>query len=225
MGYILNIDTAGKNCSVALAKEGRLVTCKELESEQYVHSEKLHLFIAEVLESTGVSVSDLAAIAVVSGPGSYTGLRIGVSAAKGMAYSLSVPLIAVSSLESLCLMARSKGVEGYLCPMIDARRMEVYTFVCDGKDEVVECLEAVVVDADFFLKYKDIGLSCFGDGAEKCRDVIFSSFEFVDNIKLSASNIIERSYQKYLASEHEDVAYFEPEYLKSFVAGLPKKIF
>ena len=225
MGYILNIDTAGKNCSVALAKEGVLVSCRELESEQYIHSEKLHLFIAESLESGGVSVSDLAAIAVVSGPGSYTGLRIGVSAAKGMAYALSVPLIAVSSLESLCLLARTRGVKGNLCPMIDARRMEVYSLVINNKNEVIEGVAAIVVDKEFRLKQKSVGISYFGDGAEKCREIVFSSFEFVDNIKLSATNIIERSYQKYLAEECEDVAYFEPEYLKNFVAGLPKKIF
>ena len=225
MGYILNIDTAGKNCSVALGKNGELVSWKELESEQYVHSEKLHLFIAEVLEGGGIKASDLAAIAVVSGPGSYTGLRIGVSAAKGMAYSLSVPLIAISSLESLCLSARKNGVKGNLCPMIDARRMEVYTLVTNSEDEVVEEIAAVVVGQGFQLKYEDIGFSYFGDGAKKCAETISSNFRLVDGISLSAKNIVGKSYQKYLAHDKVDVAYFEPEYLKNFVAGLPKKLF
>ena len=127
MPYILNIETATKNCSVALAKEGKTILCKEIAEEGYSHAERLHVFIEEVIEEAGITFKDLAAIAVSQGPGSYTGLRIGVSAAKGLCYALDIPLIAVDTLKTLA--SQVKISSGLIIPMIDARRMEVYSAI------------------------------------------------------------------------------------------------
>ena len=131
MSYILNIETATKNCSVALAKNGETILCKEIAEEGYSHAERLHVFIDEVCKVSGISFQDLSAIAVSQGPGSYTGLRIGVSAAKGLCYALNIPLISVDTLQVLA--SKVTIAEGLIIPMLDARRMEVYSAIFDFK--------------------------------------------------------------------------------------------
>ena len=121
--YILNIETATKNCSVSLANGGKTILCKEIAEEGYSHAERLHVFIEEIIKEAGISLNDLSAVAVSQGPGSYTGLRIGVSAAKGLCFALGIPLIAVDTLQVLALQV--KVTDGLIIPMIDARRMEV----------------------------------------------------------------------------------------------------
>ena len=137
MNYILNIETATKNCSVSLAKEGKTILCKEIAEEGYSHAERLHVFIEDLVQEAGIHFKDIQAIAVSQGPGSYTGLRIGVSAAKGLCYALNVPLIAVDTLQVLASQVQVE--DGLIIPMIDARRMEVYSAIFDVKFETFGC--------------------------------------------------------------------------------------
>ena len=148
MTYILNIETATKNCSVSLSNNGQTVAVKELCEEQFSHAEKLHLFIKDVLQTAGISLTHLKAIAVSKGPGSYTGLRIGVSAAKGLCYALNIPLIAVDTLA--VLVERVSVESGIIVPMIDARRMEVFTQTFRKNKEAVTAAEALIVDEEAF---------------------------------------------------------------------------
>ncbi|MCD0467996.1 tRNA (adenosine(37)-N6)-threonylcarbamoyltransferase complex dimerization subunit type 1 TsaB [Flavobacterium sp. ENC] len=222
MSFILNIETATKNCSVAIAKNGETVLCKEIAEEGYSHAEKLHVFIEEVLAESGISVHDLAAIAVSQGPGSYTGLRIGVSAAKGLCYALNIPLIAVDTL--LTLAAQAKISEGKIIPMLDARRMEVYSAVFSAGLETERSVQAEVIDENSF---QDITETVYfvGDCAEKCKPVLTKeNFIFLEDIKYpSAAAMGKISYDKFKISDTVDVAYFEPYYLKDFMMTTPSK--
>ncbi|WP_136667475.1 tRNA (adenosine(37)-N6)-threonylcarbamoyltransferase complex dimerization subunit type 1 TsaB [Flavobacterium sp. H122] len=216
MAYILHIETATKNCSVALAKEGQLIAVKEIAETGYTHAEKLHVFIEEVLQEAKITFKDLNAVAVSQGPGSYTGLRIGVSAAKGLCYALSVPLIAIDTLEAL---ARKISVsEGIIIPMIDARRMECYTAVFDSQYNKFKPVEAQVIDGNSFADFNQT-IHFAGDGAEKCKAVL-NSAQFIyhdDVVYPSASEMCSVAYDKYKKSDTVDVAYFEPFYLKEFM--------
>ena len=222
MSFILNIETATKNCSVAIAKNGETVLCKEIAEEGYSHAEKLHVFIEEVLAESGISVHDLAAIAVSQGPGSYTGLRIGVSAAKGLCYALNIPLIAVDTL--LTLAAQAKVSEGKIIPMLDARRMEVYSAVFSAGLDTERSVQAEVIDENSF---QDITETVYfvGDCAEKCKPVLTKeNFIFLEDIKYpSAAAMGKISYDKFKISDTVDVAYFEPYYLKDFMMTMPSK--
>lgn len=220
---ILNIETATKNCSVSIANNGKVIALKELNDGQYSHAEKLHEFINDIAKEAAINLSDLKAVAVSKGPGSYTGLRIGVSAAKGLCFGLDIPLIAVNTLESL---ARSISVkDSYIIPLLDARRMEVYCATFNDRFELIEDVNAAIInDASFqeFLKAK----KCYflGDGAEKCKSFItHKNAEFVDGKFPSANEMALLSYRKYNENNFEDVAYFEPFYLKDFLITKPKK--
>ena len=221
MSYILNIETATKNCSVALAKEGKTILCKEIAEEGYSHAERLHVFIDEIISEAGIQMKDLVAIAVSQGPGSYTGLRIGVSAAKGLCYALSIPLIAVDTLQTLA--SRVKVADGLIVPMIDARRMEVYSAIfsatLDKKREVL----AEVIDENSFADFTE-NIYFIGDCNEKCKTVLTKdNFIFLDEIKYpSANEMSVLSFDKYKKSDTVDVAYFEPYYLKDFLIASPK---
>ena len=149
MNYILNIETATKNCSVALAQEGKIILCKEIAEEGYSHAERLHVFIEEIIQEAGITFQDLTAIAVSQGPGSYTGLRIGVSAAKGLCYALNIPLIAVDTLQVLA--SQTKVKEGFIVPMLDARRMEVYSAIFNSKLEKQREIQAEVISKSSFV--------------------------------------------------------------------------
>ncbi|PKB16165.1 tRNA (adenosine(37)-N6)-threonylcarbamoyltransferase complex dimerization subunit type 1 TsaB [Flavobacterium sp. 5] len=222
MSYILNIETATKNCSVALAKDGKTILCKEIAEEGYSHAERLHVFIEEIINETGIKMNDLAAVAVSQGPGSYTGLRIGVSAAKGLCYALNLPLIAVDTLQTLA--SKVTIADGLIVPMIDARRMEVYSAVfsatLDKKREVL----AEIIDENSFEVFSE-KLYFVGDCNEKCKTVLTKeNFVFLDDIKYpSANEMSALSFCKYKTSDTVDVAYFEPYYLKDFLITTSKK--
>jgi tRNA threonylcarbamoyladenosine biosynthesis protein TsaB len=218
MGFILNIETATKNCSVCLAKEGEAIVLTEYAGEGYTHAEKLHVFIEEALQKAGIAFSDLEAVAVSMGPGSYTGLRIGVSAAKGLCYALNIPLLAVDTLE---LLARSIKIdEGMIIPMIDARRMEAYTAIFDKSYTKLRDTKAEIITGSSFKEIEGI-MHLLGDGAAKCREVL-NACSFIyhgEVIYPSAAQMASLSFDKYKISDTVDVAYFEPYYLKDFIAG------
>jgi len=223
LAYILNIETATKNCSVALAFEGKLIAIKEINSGSYSHAELLHPFVKEVLEMAKISINQIQAIAVSKGPGSYTGLRIGVSAAKGFCFAQNIPLISIETLRSL---AHSLAInEGVIAPLLDARRMEVYSAVFSSKHEQIRAIEAQIINENSFEEYLKQGQVYFlGDGAEKCKDLLtHSNAVFIDNQFPSAKEMCALSYVKYKKNDIEDVAYFEPFYLKDFVAVPQKK--
>ena len=223
MAYILNIETATKNCSVALAFEGKLIAIKEINSGSYSHAELLHPFVKEVLEMAKISINQIQAIAVSKGPGSYTGLRIGVSAAKGFCFAQNIPLISIETLRSL---AHSLAInEGVIAPLLDARRMEVYSAVFSSKHEQIRAIEAQIINENSFEEYLKQGQVYFlGDGAEKCKDLLtHSNAVFIDNQFPSAKEMCALSYVKFKKNDIEDVAYFEPFYLKDFVAVPQKK--
>ena len=223
MAYLLNIETATKNCSVSLAKDGKTVALKELNDGGYSHAEKLHEFIKVVLAEANIELTDLNAIAVSKGPGSYTGLRIGVSAAKGLCFALNIPLISINTLQSL---SQSVSItNGYIIPLLDARRMEVYSTVFKDNNSVRN-VEAEIIDATSFNDYLDKNTVYFlGDGAEKCKNLItHKNAIFIDGKFPSANEMSLLSFEKYKKNDIEDVAYFEPFYLKDFVGTTAKKL-
>lgn len=225
MAFILNLETATTVCSVSLAENGRQICARELD-QGFTHAENLHGFILEVLKEAGLEARQLNAVAVSKGPGSYTGLRIGVSTAKGLAYALGVPLIAVDTLQIMSHKARSLATgEGFYCPMIDARRMEVYTAFYNTALDQVQPIEALIVDESSiqaFRQYSKIWF--FGDGMPKCRELLsqLPAADFIDNCFPSASHMCELSFHKFQAGAVEDVAYFEPFYLKDFLITAKK---
>ena len=226
MATILNIETATKNCSVSLSKGENILAIKELNEGKFSHSEKLHSFILDVIRSTDKTMKDLDAIAISKGPGSYTGLRIGVSAAKGLCYALNIPLISVPTLE---IVARQISLEPdeLVVPLLDARRMEVYSGVFDHNYNQIRGTEAEIIEASSFGAFLKKGNVYFaGDGAEKCKNIITHvNAQFVDNVYPSSKEMPVVSNKKYKAQEFEDLAYFEPFYLKDFIAGKPKQYF
>lgn len=216
MHYILNIETATKNCSVSIAANGKTLVCKEISELGYSHAEKLHLFIQDVIQEAAISFSQLSAIAVSQGPGSYTGLRIGVSAAKGLSYALQIPLIAVDTLLALAYQVSEN--DGLVVPMIDARRMEVYSAIFDFNKQKIREVQAEIISEESFAAISD-KIYFIGNSNEKVKSVLTkSNFVFLDAIQYpSAKEMSTISYQKYLEKDFEDVAYFEPYYLKDFL--------
>ena len=225
MALILNIETATTNCSVSLSKEGETFALQEDNSKQYSHAERLHVYINNLLEQNNIKPSQLDAVAVSKGPGSYTGLRIGVSAAKGLCFALNIPLISVSTLEALARQVKID--DGLIVPMLDARRMEVYSAVFDSNYKVVRSIEAQILDDTSFSKYLEQNNVYFiGNGVEKTKTLITHKHAvFIDDKLPSANEISAMAYAKYKKNDIEDVAYFEPYYLKDFVALKPKPKF
>ncbi|WP_369048189.1 tRNA (adenosine(37)-N6)-threonylcarbamoyltransferase complex dimerization subunit type 1 TsaB [Tenacibaculum sp. UWU-22] len=223
MAYILNIETATKNCSVSLAKNGTILALKELNNGNYSHAEMLHPFMVAVLKEANVNPSDITAVAVSKGPGSYTGLRIGVSAAKGLCFAFGVPLISIETLTALA--HKIIPDDGIIIPMIDARRMEVYSAIYDCKYNQIREIKAEIITENSYKEYLPNQKVYFlGDGAEKCKDVItHNNAIFVSNKYPSAKEMAKLSFEKYKKNDIEDVAYFEPFYLKDFVAVPEKK--
>lgn len=218
MALILNIETTTTNCSVCIAKEGVVITQKSLNNKNYSHSESLHVFIEELISKSQITMQDLDAIAVSEGPGSYTGLRIGVSAAKGLCYALDIPLIAVPTLDVLSRQVKIE--EGYIVSMLDARRMEVYAAVYDKVYNTIEVTNAKIIDensfADLLQKHK---LYFNGNAVDKVKAVLqHENAVFFETSFPSANEMAKLSYEKYKKSDTEDVAYFEPFYLKEFIA-------
>jgi tRNA threonylcarbamoyladenosine biosynthesis protein TsaB len=222
MSLLLQIETATTSCSVALVQQGVVLAVKEL-NQRNVHAEVITVFIEEVFKSANKSYADLNAIAVSSGPGSYTGLRIGVSTAKGLCFGLDKPLIAVETLQAMADgMAEQVGDDVLLCPMIDARRMEVYTALFDSKGNRLKPTSADIIDetsyAELLTHEKVI---FFGDGAAKCQAVLSHHVNASFNTAFvnSAIHLTNKATAKFNAQQFEDIAYFEPFYLKDFIAG------
>ena len=222
MSYILNIETATKNCSVALAKDGKTIICKEIAQEGYSHAELLHVFIEEIIQEAGINFKELNAIAVSKGPGSYTGLRIGVSAAKGLCYALDIPLISVDTLKVLASQVNVS--EGLIIPMIDARRMEVYSAIFTPNFEKIREVQAEIIDENSFQDFQET-VYFVGDCNEKCKTVLTqSNFVFLEDNKYpSAKEMSLLSFEKFTNNDFEDLAYFEPYYLKDFMMTVSKK--
>ncbi|SNR17517.1 tRNA (adenosine(37)-N6)-threonylcarbamoyltransferase complex dimerization subunit type 1 TsaB [Tenacibaculum jejuense] len=223
MALILNIETSTKNCSVCIANQGKVIYHKELHDINYSHAEKLHPFILDVVEKSGVSINDLDAVAVSKGPGSYTGLRIGVSAAKGLCFALNKPLISIGTLNALAHSIDVKE-DAHIIPMLDARRMEVYSAVYTNENLEIREVKAEIIDENSFEEYTDKKVYLIGDGSEKCKEVLkHANFIFIEDKHPSSIQMAELSYIKYKKNDIEDVAYFEPFYLKDFMVTPQKK--
>jgi tRNA threonylcarbamoyladenosine biosynthesis protein TsaB len=221
MAIILSIDTSTTVCSVALHKEEKLLAKTTLFSD-YTHSSMLTTLVQNIMDTNNLPLSELHAIALSKGPGSYTGLRIGVSTAKGLCFGLDVPLIAINTLEAFALQVIPyyKGM-GYLyCPMIDARRMEVYCSILDENLQILQQTEAKIINKDSFNEFlSNKKVIFFGDGASKCRAILDSqNAVFLENMYPDAAQIGQLAINKYLQNHFEDVSYFEPYYLKEFIA-------
>ena len=217
MAYILNIETSTTNCSVSLSNQGETLVLKEDYSSDYSHAERLHLYIDEVLNKANVQPKQLDAIAVSKGPGSYTGLRIGVSAAKGLCFALDKPLIAVSTLEALAHQIEVEN--GVIIPMLDARRMEVYSAVFDASFIQIRETQAQIIDELSFENYLKKGQVYFiGNGVEKSKGIItHPNAQFIEGKLPSANEMSKLADMKFTKNDIEDVAYFEPYYLKDFI--------
>ncbi|MEL6484927.1 MAG: tRNA (adenosine(37)-N6)-threonylcarbamoyltransferase complex dimerization subunit type 1 TsaB [Bacteroidota bacterium] len=216
---ILNLETATTNCSVSAFENMDLALLKENNAQSYSHSEQLHVFIQEVMSELGWSFSQLDAVAISKGPGSYTGLRIGVSAAKGLCFSVDVPLISVPTLQSMATQV-SVGDHEVVIPVLDARRMEVYSAVYDENHEEIRETRAEIIDENSFSDFQDYNkVWVVGNGAEKCQDILGHnpSFTFDTHLVPSAKEMGPLALAKFKAEAFEDVAYFEPYYLKDFV--------
>lgn len=219
MAAILCLETATTNCSVALSIEGKVVAFREENNNKYSHSEKLHVFIEEVLKEAKIDRGNLDAIAISKGPGSYTGLRIGVSAAKGLCFALDIPLLSIPTLEVLAQQAQNEAE--YIIPLLDARRMEVYSAVFDSGKKAIRETRAEIIDENSFSEYLEQKKTVFlGDGAAKLKVINKSANAiFMEGNYPSANDMANLAYAKYKISDTENVAYFEPYYLKEFIGS------
>lgn len=229
MSCILNIETSTSVCSVAVSEDGKCIY-SDIDRTGPNHNERLGSFVDEALGFADSHAIPVDAVAVSMGPGSYTGLRIGVSMAKGICYGLDIPLIAVPTLETMCvpvlLRHDSLPDDAHLCPMIDARRMEVYSAVYDRALHTVRETQADVVTEETYKEWLDKHpVYFFGDGAEKCMDVInHPNAHYIAGIEPLAKNMFPLAERRMMNGQTEDVAYFVPFYLKDFVALKPKKL-
>ena len=231
---ILHIETATDICSVALSEGDRQLSLMESGQERS-HATLLNTFIRDAVDQAGHTLKDLKAVAVSKGPGSYTGLRIGVSTAKGLAYALDIPLLASGTLENMANGALSNapvkkllseyGDRLLLCPMLDARRMEVYAAFFKTEGTVYREVKADIIGEGSYRDILETHQVCFfGNGAEKCKTALSHSHaHFIEDIHPSASFMIAPAYLRFQQEKFEDVAYFEPYYLKDFIATIPKK--
>ncbi|AYN00808.1 tRNA (adenosine(37)-N6)-threonylcarbamoyltransferase complex dimerization subunit type 1 TsaB [Chryseobacterium sp. 3008163] len=220
---ILYLETSSKNCSVAISDDEKLLCVAEEVSENYKQSESLHSFVEWALEGAELSIKDIDVVCLGKGPGSYTGLRIGAASAKGFCYGLHIPLVAVNSLES---MKETFLVQNYdlVIPLVDARRMEVYTAVYDGiSGNELSPTEAKVLDETSFQEFNDKKILFVGDGAKKAKEILqLPDAEFNEDIYPSAQYLVKKTLEKIKNKDFEDIAYFEPFYLKEF-HGVKKK--
>jgi tRNA threonylcarbamoyladenosine biosynthesis protein TsaB len=231
---IICLETATNICSVALCNSAGVISLRE-NNEVKSHASMVTVFINEILKESGISAGDLEAIAVSKGPGSYTGLRIGISVAKGVAYAASIPLIGIET--TLSMFWGISGNRNYsheadsntlFCPMLDARRMEIYYAIYDAGGRIIKDISAEIIDEDSFCNFPESKkIIFFGDGAAKCKDVIKrTNTFFAEDFRISASHMHRPVYKAFNDHCFEDVAYFEPLYLKDFITSKPgKKIF
>ena len=222
MAFILNIETATTNCSVSLSKNGETLVLKEDNDKNYSHAERLHVYIDDVLKEANIKSNELEAISVSKGPGSYTGLRIGVSAAKGLCFALDKPLISIPTLDALAHQVKMD--DGIIVSMLDARRMEVYSAIYDSNYNQIRETQAQILDETSFNDYLEQGKVYFiGNGVEKTKTLInHTNAIFIEDKLPSANDMSLLADTKYKKNDTEDVAYFEPYYLKDFVALKPK---
>lgn len=228
MALILQIETSTISCSVALSQDGETIALKEL-AERNIHASHITLYIEDVMAECRKDLADLDAVAVSMGPGSYTGLRIGISTAKGLCYGLDIPLIAISTLKAMTYGCRQlqQNPELLYCPMIDARRMEVYTAVFNNQLDEIEPTTAKIIDSESFAAIlEDNKIVFFGDGAMKCDEVISKNKNalFLPDYLNSAKDLSQLAYEKFMKNDFEDIAYFEPYYLKDFLVTQPKSV-
>ena len=221
MAFILNIETATTNCSVSLSKEGKTIVLKEDNDKSYSHAERLHVYIDEVLKEANINSNKLDAISVSKGPGSYTGLRIGVSAAKGLCFALDKPLISIPTLDALAHQVKMD--DGIIVSMLDARRMEVYSAIYDSNYNEIRETQAQILEKTSFNDYLEQGKVYFiGNGVEKTKTLInHTNAIFIEDKLPSANDLSLLADTKYKKNDTEDIAYFEPYYLKDFVALKP----
>lgn len=230
MPTILSIETATRACSVSVSKGNEIIAVVEEVGDGYSHAENLSVFIAKALAESNMNYSDLNAVAISKGPGSYTGLRIGTSTAKGLCYALDIPLIAVPTLQAMaygCSNNYEFNKDALFCPMIDARRMEVYSAFYSKDNHLVRDTQADIINESSYLNYlSDSKIVFFGDGSAKCKEMFSSNANalFIDGFHPSAQYLSLIAMVKFNAQQLEDTAYFEPYYLKDFVAGKPKKL-
>jgi tRNA threonylcarbamoyladenosine biosynthesis protein TsaB len=228
LNTILSIDSATRSGSVAIHQDGQLIGLQQYEIDKS-HSSLLHVIMDQLIQNSGVSKSDLDAIAVSAGPGSYTGLRIGVSSAKGLCFALDKPLIAVNTLEAMAKQVSNINTEkALLCPMIDARRLEVYGMILDHNLTIIEETQAIIVEENSFDKYlQENRVIFFGDGSGKCKTILNNEKAiFLENIVPSAKEIGELATKKLIEENFENLADYEPFYLKEFrIIKSKKKLF
>jgi len=227
MTYLLAIETATKVCSAALFKDDELLAVKE-EKGDFSHAKNLAVFTDLLLKESAVASNDLSGVIVSKGPGSYTGLRIGVSFAKGLCYALKIPLISIDTLHALALGFTETKKDSFdlICPMIDARRMEVYASIFNNSLETVKPISADVIQSGSYSELiKDQSIVFIGDGAEKCKTLLMAEKRtFVTDFLPSAAYLGKEGFRKFKKTETENVAYFEPFYLKEFIALKGKKL-
>ncbi|MEG2277042.1 MAG: tRNA (adenosine(37)-N6)-threonylcarbamoyltransferase complex dimerization subunit type 1 TsaB [Odoribacter sp.] len=226
MALLLNIDTSTEICSVALSENGKIVALKE-NKEGLNHSVLLGTYIDEILREHQTDIRQLDAIAVSMGPGSYTGLRIGISMAKGLCFGAGKPMIAIPTLQALAQSVSSRLPDNALyCPMIDARRMEVYTAFFDRENREIVPTKATVIDSNTFADLLSVHkIYFFGNGSEKVKTTLTAANAcYIPNVTTSAAHLVHLSEQYYNEAKFVDVAYFEPFYLKDFIATTPKKV-
>ncbi|MES2567909.1 MAG: tRNA (adenosine(37)-N6)-threonylcarbamoyltransferase complex dimerization subunit type 1 TsaB [Bacteroidota bacterium] len=226
MAYLLHIESTSTVCSVAISKDTELLSLKELNNG-YTHAENLHVFIEEVLNTSNLKASDINAVSVSSGPGSYTGLRIGFSTAKGLAYALNIPLITIDTLKILCVNALQHiKPDAALIPLMDARRMEVYCAAYSNSLNELLPVQALVLNEETINIFNlNKPLYFFGDGMPKAQELLHQlpSTHFLESISASASCMIAMAFEKYMAKDFADIAYSEPNYLKDFFFHTAKK--
>ncbi len=226
MAFLLSLETSSTVCSAALHENGKLLSFSELHIAQSASS-KLAIIIDDLLKLCGVKPSQLGGVAVSAGPGSYTGLRIGVATAKGLCYALGIPFVSLNTLE---LMAYQVAVvdrsDALLCPMLDARRMEVYCLLADRDMKILEDTDAKIIDEFSFKNWLDqYGILFFGNGSAKCKGVIHHpNARYIENISPSAASLGELAFKKFESKQFEDLSSFEPFYLKDFVVKKPKPV-
>ncbi|MEZ4858866.1 MAG: tRNA (adenosine(37)-N6)-threonylcarbamoyltransferase complex dimerization subunit type 1 TsaB [Flavobacteriaceae bacterium] len=217
MTKILCLETATTNCSVTLSENGSVIAFREDKGKEFTHAEQLHVFIEEVLKESHTPLEEIAAIAISKGPGSYTGLRIGVSAAKGLCFALNVPLIAIPTLQILALQGDPKT--DFIIPMIDARRMEVYVSIYNNIGVEIQKTKAEILNENSFFEFLERGSVTFiGNGVKKFKEICsHPSAIFIEEKLPSAFQMTSLAQEKWEEKSFEDVAYFEPYYLKDFI--------
>ncbi len=228
MALILNIETSTNVCSAAISRNDKIIDLHESFDDR-THASQLTVFIEQLFTNNNLSFSDIDAVSISQGPGSYTGLRIGVSVAKGICYAQNKPLIAINTLKAMAMMVKETqsdiNKEGLLCPMIDARRMEVYSALFDNNlMDKRETIAEIIEEKAYNKELENNQVYFFGNGADKCKDIIqHPNAIFIENIYPSAKYMARLAHDAFNNNTFRDVAYFEPFYLKDFVATTPKK--